>query len=114
MTLGHEEYMKALTLGIFSVCQLFTWLKPPSSLRFSSSLLSHLALSLAPQASVWWTQQRTITPYFSGGPIAPAPGSTVSKHSSAVSHSGGVHTPSGSLPLPLKDLLSTNDQHWKI
>lgn len=32
MTLGHEEYMKALTLGTFSICQVFTRLKPPSSL----------------------------------------------------------------------------------
>ena len=45
---------------------------------------------LLPTSSMWWTQQCTITSYFSGGPFASTPGSTVSKQSSAVSHSGVV------------------------
>lgn len=95
--LGNEEYLKALTLGIFSICRLFTWLKPSPSLQLDfwvAYLLMWLYL-LLPSLRVVGPQQRTITSYFSGGPTAPAPGSTVSKQSSAVSHSGGVHTPSG-------------------
>lgn len=50
MTLGHEEYMKALTLGIFSIANC----SPGSnhlhlSVRFLSSLLTHLAYLLLPK-----------------------------------------------------------------